>query len=48
MTNIKLNSKSLDSVGADFLQNLPATGIFEGTYACPEEKIKQDARDKSG
>ena len=48
MTNIKLNGKNMDSVGADFLQNLPTTGIFEGTYACPDEKAKPDAREKIG
>ena len=32
MTNIKLNGKGMDSVGPDFLQNLPTTGVFEGTY----------------
>lgn len=48
MTNVKLNGKGHETIGGDFLQNLPSTGVFEGTYACPEEKIKTDAREKLG
>jgi len=45
MTNVKLNGKTIESIGGEFLQNLPVTGVFEGTYACPEDKTKADARE---
>ena len=48
MSNVKLNGKSFETIGGEFLQNLPTTGIFEGTYACPEEKAKADTREKLG
>jgi hypothetical protein len=27
---------------------MPDTGIFEGTYNCPKEKVKEDLRFKLG
>jgi len=48
MTAVKLNGKPLESIGGEFLQNLATTGIFEGTYACPEEKAKAEVREKLG
>ena len=48
MSNVKLNGKAFETIGGDFLQNLPVTGVFEGTYACPEDKTKADAREKLG
>ena len=48
MTAIKVNGKAQETVNLDFLLNLPVNGTFEGTYACPENKVKQEVRDKMG
>lgn len=43
MTEIKLNNKTIE-VNADFASSLPDTGVFEGTYVCPPEKVKMELR----
>lgn len=48
MTNVKLNGKAYETIGSEFAQALPVTGVFEGTYACPEDKMKADVREKVG
>lgn len=48
MTAIKVNGKSQDTITLDFLLNLPTIGTFEGTYACPENKVKNEIREKIG
>lgn len=49
MTEVKVNGKAMaDGVNGDFLSALPDTGVFEGTYNCPAEKVKADLRNKMG
>ena len=48
MTAIKVNGKPQDAVNLDFLLNLPTSGTFEGTYACPDNKVKPETREKIG
>ena len=45
---MKLNGKKMEQVNPDFLANLPEKGTFEGTYICPPEKEKPEARNKIG
>jgi len=48
MKDIKVNGKPLEAVNGEFLQALPTTGTFEGTYVCPPEKEKGELRNKLG
>lgn len=48
MTEIKLNGKSIDSINSEFISGLPDTGVFEGTYVCPPEKVKMEVRTRIG
>ena len=49
MSEVKVNGKAMaDGVNAEFLSALPDTGVFEGTYNCPAEKVKTDLRTKMG
>ena len=48
MKDVKLNGKPVDAVNSEFVQNLPPTGIFEGTYICPPEKEREELRMKLG
>ena len=48
MKEIKLNGKPLETINAEFIAGLPDSGIFEGTYICPPDKVKPEARAKVG
>jgi len=48
MKEIKMNSKALEAVNQEFYSSLPESGVFEGTYVCPADKVKLDLRQKLG
>lgn len=46
---VKIDGKPKDGpLNAEYLAALPTTGTFEGTYVCPMEKEKSEARMKLG
>lgn len=45
---VKIDGKPRESLNNDYIMNLPTTGTFEGTFACPPEKEKHDLRMKQG
>ena len=48
MKEIKLNNKAVEAINPEFVANLPDSGVFEGTYICPPEKVKMELRQKLG
>lgn len=48
MTEIKLGGKTVEKLTPDIIKTLPDTGMFECKYLCPEEKVKQEVREKLG
>jgi hypothetical protein len=48
MTEIKLNGQEVEKLNADVIRSMGDSGIFECKYQCPEEKIKEDVREKLG
>lgn len=48
MTNVFLEGKEIEKVDKEFIDKLPMTGIFEGTYICQKGAEKDDVREKIG
>jgi len=44
MTNVQLNGKGVEHVNKDFIDKLPESGVFEGTYICQQENVKAEIR----
>jgi len=48
LTNVILDGNSVEVVDKEFVDNLPLTGIFEGSYVAPEDAVDEECRDKIG
>lgn len=48
MANVHFNGKAIETINKEFIDKLGETGIFEGTYICQPENIKEDLREKLG
>jgi hypothetical protein len=48
MSNVHMNSKPVETINKDFVDKLPETGVFEGTYICQQANIRDDIREKLG
>ena len=48
MTNVHLDGKPIDAINKEFIDKLPDKGVFEGTYICQQQNIKEEVRENLG
>ncbi len=48
MTNVHVEGKPIETVNKEFMDKLPEKGIFEGTYICQQQNIKEEVRENLG
>jgi hypothetical protein len=48
MTNVSFDNKPLETITKEFIDKVPESGVFEGTYICQQSGVKEDIREKVG
>ena len=48
MTNVQMDGKPIEKVTPEFVNKLGEKGVFEGTYICQAQNVKEDVREKIG